>query len=117
MHFHFHIKILLPVFLFLFPALQIIAQPSVPDSISFSRARNNTVALYYQSSGDQSRIYNGTHYPGYPFVFAEGNPFFFTDTEQQASVIYDNVFYQNINLLYDELTDALIMQDENHMIQ
>jgi hypothetical protein len=117
MYFRFQTRILLPVVLFLFPALQIIAQSSTEDSTSFSKARNNATALYYQSSGDQSRLYNGTYYAGYPFVFAEGNPFFLTDKEQQGSVVYDNILYQDINLLYDELTGVLIMQDENHRIQ
>ena len=73
--------------------------------------------IYYQSAGDQSRLYNGTGYAGYPFVFAEGHPFFLTDKKQSSSIIYDKVEYQGVDLLFDEIMGVVIMQDENHRIQ
>jgi len=75
------------------------------------------LAFYYRSAGDQSSLYNGTQYTGYPFVFAAGNPFFLTDKAQRGTIVYDKIVYTDVDLLYDDLMDVLIMQDESHRIQ
>lgn len=117
MYFRSQIRILLPVVFFLLPVTRIFGQSSADDSISFVKTLNNALAIYYQSAGDQSRLFNGTGYTGYPFVFAEGSPFFLTDKGLKGSIIYDKVEYQDVNLLYDDLMGAVIVLDENHRIQ
>ncbi len=117
MYFRSQIRIFLPIIFFLLPVVRIFAQSSVEDSISFTKTLNNALAIYYRSAGDQSRLYNGLPYTGYPFVFAEGYPFFLTDKEQRGSITYDNVEYQGVDLLYDELKGVVIIKDENHRIQ
>jgi hypothetical protein len=111
------IRFFLPAVFFLLPLKQIFAQSSPDDSLSLAKTVNNTLSIYFQSAGDQSRLYNGTEYTGYPFNFAEGSPFFLTNQPQKGSVMYDGVEYRDVNLQYDELSDKIIMQDENHRIQ
>ena len=117
MFFRNQFRYFLPVVFCLLPLTQIFAQSSTDDSLSLIKTINNAVDLYYQSSGDQSRLYNGTEYTGYPFSFVEGSPFFLTNQPQRGSVMYDGVEYRDVNLQYDELSGLLIMQDENHRIQ
>ncbi len=117
MYFRSQIRILLPLIFLQLPVVRIFAQSPADDSISFVKTLNNALAVYYQSAGDQSRLFNGTGYTGYPFVFAEGSPFFLTDKGLKGSILYDKVEYQDVDLLYDELMGAVIVQDENHRIQ
>jgi hypothetical protein len=93
------------------------AQSSADDSMSLAKSVHNALTLYEQSAGDQSRLYNGTEYTGYPFSFTEGSPFFQRGQAQKSSIIYDQVEFRNIGLMYDDLSDRVIMQDENHRIQ
>jgi hypothetical protein len=119
MHFRSQIRIFLPIFFCLLPVVHIYAQSksSGNDSFSLTKTINNALAVYYQSAGDQSRLYNGTEYTGYPFTFAEGSPFFVTGQEQKGSIIYDHIEYRNVDLQYDDMMGSVIMQDENHRIQ
>jgi hypothetical protein len=96
----------------------VIAQLSPDDSIFYQKALNNTVALYYQSTGDQSGLYNGSQYAGYPFNFKDGaHPFFFTNLFSTGSVMYDNILYTHAQLLYDEAGDVLVFRDTSHRLQ
>jgi hypothetical protein len=111
------IKTFLLIISFSSPATKLFAQKNAEDSAIFKNAFNNSVSLYYQSLGDQSGLYNGTKYAGYPFTFSEGIPFFLSNKQQKGSIEYDHVVFQNINLLYDELSGVVIMQDDDHNIQ
>ena len=117
MYLRSQINICLLIFSLPIPFIRIMAQSSSNDSLSLAKTIGNAEALYYQSAGDQSRLYNGTEYTGYPFSFVEGSPFFLTNQPQQGSIMYDQVEYQNVNLLYDDMMGVIIMQDENHRIQ
>jgi hypothetical protein len=102
---------------FLISINNIVAQLSPGDSLFYQKAVSNLVSLYHQSSGDQSGIYSGTQYGGYPFSFTEGHPFFYTDKSGTGSVLYDGVLYENVQLQYDELKEVVVMQDASHRIQ
>ncbi len=113
------IKIIISLFVtsFLLAAINVTAQKNVSDSTILKNNFSNSISIYYQSLGDQSRLYNGTKYAGYPYKFSEGIPFFLSDKLQEGAVAYDDVEFQNIHLQYDELSGAVIMHDENHTIQ
>src|SRR5271154_905382 len=117
MNFRVQIIASLLIIPFSFHTARTVAQSSAADSLVFKKALGNAVASYYQATGDQSRLYNGTQYAGYPFAFTEGTPFFLSDKQQKGSIEYDKVFYKDVSLLYDELSAVLIMQDANHRIQ
>jgi len=117
MNFRSQFKACLLFLLFFLPFIRVIAQSSSDDSLSLVKSINNALTIYYQSAGDQSRLYNGTEYTGYPFSFVEGSPFFLTSQPQRGSIIYDGVEYRDIDLQYDELSGLVILHDENHRIQ
>ncbi len=96
---------------------RIFSQLSTDDSTFYHKAVKNAVALYYHSLGDQSGLYNGSLYTGYSFTFKEGHPFFYTDTFSRGSIVYDNVLYQDVRLLFDEVAEIVILQDASHRIQ
>jgi hypothetical protein len=85
------------------------AQPAQPDSsLSPAAAR---AALYYQSYiGSDAAIYNGCAYqPNYQGV--EGSPYFLSDNLTSGGVVYEDLAYTHLLLLYDALMDQAILSD------
>ena len=93
------------------------AQLSSEDSTSFQQSLTNTINLFHASLGDQTGLYNGRQYAGYPFRFAEGHPFFSTDSAMVGTVVYDDILYPVSSLQYDELSGVLVMRDAHHLIE
>lgn len=98
-------------------ALKTKAQSTLSDSIFYKKAVDNSIAQYHKAIGYQSRLYNGPQYSSYPFVFKEGHPFFNSDMMSNGSIVYENVLYPNIPMLFDEVTDVIVLKDEAHLIQ
>lgn len=94
------------------------AQLSANDSIFFKKVIDNTKAVYFESLGDQSGLFNGSQYAGYAFTFKDGgHPFFYSDVFLKGSIVYDNLMYTQASLLYDEVAEVLLFQDATHRIQ
>ncbi len=77
-------------------------------------AVNNAVSVYYQSLGEQSGIYRGVEYTGYPFVIKTGHQYFENTDPDLGSVFYDGMLYKNIPMWYDLVKNQLIVQYLNH---
>jgi hypothetical protein len=75
------------------------------------------VALYYQSAGDQSRLYTAPNIRGILTLLLKVRPSFAKPQEQKGSIYYDNVEYADVNLICDEMMGVIILKDENHRIQ
>jgi len=70
------------------------------------------VNLFYQAIADNALLYNGTEYinsdpniGGYPFLINEF---------QKSDLVYDNVTYPGVSLLYDILNDRVISPRYNN---
>jgi hypothetical protein len=92
-------------------------QLSNKDSLLLKEALLNVKDVYFNLIGDQAAKYNGSQYPGYTVSFAEGHPYFRENKMSIGSIVYDNIEFNNVNLLYDEVADKLILQDSTHRIQ
>lgn len=93
------------------------AQLSIKDSLVHTAAVKNLVATYHKNIGDQTGKYNGSQNAGYTVSFYEGHPYFFLHELSKGSITYDNVVFDNVELLYDEVKDWVILQDSTHRIQ
>ena len=93
------------------------AQFSIKDSLIYTEAIKNLVATYHNNIGDQTGKYNGSQNAGYTVSFYEGHPYFFKDELSKGSITYDNAVFDNVELLYDEVKDWVILQDSTHRIQ
>ena len=93
------------------------AQLSAKDSLVYTTAVKNLVATYHHNIGDQTGKYNGSQNAGYKVSFYEGHPYFFLHELSKGSITYDNVVFDNVELLYDEVKDWVILQDSTHRIQ
>lgn len=97
---------------------RIAAQSAADDSMLYKKAVYHVISLYHQAIGEQSGLFNGSQYGRYPFLFAAGGyPFFKEDKPGTGSVIYDGILYEQVELQYDEVQEALIMQDSIRRIQ
>jgi hypothetical protein len=95
----------------------VIAQSAESDSLFLQQLTDQTATQYRQMIGRQSRIYNGLQYPGYPYSFVKGHPFFKAEGFRKGAMVYDGIFYNDVQLLYDELSDILIIQLNEQFLQ
>lgn len=104
-------------FILLFYTNNIFAQNSVSDSAFYQQALTDTRAVYHQSFGDQSALYNGQEYADYLFGFENGQPFFYSAEPVMGSIIYDGLTYDSILMRYDEIKDVVAVNHLNDKIQ
>jgi hypothetical protein len=93
------------------------AQSGDTDSNFYHSAVSAAIDLYHRSTGDQSGLYNGALYSGYPFRFKSGTPFFYSDAPESGSILYDGILYENLQLRYDNLKLAVMIKDNGYEIQ
>ena len=101
----------------LFISEKLVAQLNEADSLVYQSALANAVHLYYAKTGDQLLLYNGPMYRGYAYRFRDGSPFFNVEKPDTGSVYYDEKFYEKILLLYNNLDDILLADDNGYLIQ
>jgi len=110
------ITFILPCFI-LFSSKNIFAQNAEHDSSFYQKTLANTSAIYHKSFGSQSALYNGSKYSEYLFAFKEGQPFFYADDPVAGSVFYDGILYDSVTMLYDEIKDVLVINEQSVRIQ
>jgi hypothetical protein len=71
----------------------------------------NTVSLYYKSLGEQSGIYHGPAYIGYPYQLSNGHQFFESPNLTQGTIFYNGMLYQDIPMWYDLVKDEVVVQN------
>lgn len=87
------------------------AQNSIPDSASpaFIAHAGNEYNPFIEK---QSRLYNGIEHLGYSFRI-KGYAYFMQNQLQTGTVVYDELEFTNVPMLYDLLKDQVIVQHFN----
>jgi hypothetical protein len=93
------------------------AQLSSKDSSLLRSSINHVLSLYDQNIGEQSGKFNGSQNIGYPNGVIEKNPYFQSPNFIKGYILYNQVYYPNVNLLYDESADLVVLQDSSHKIE
>jgi hypothetical protein len=93
------------------------AQLNSKDSAFLKQAIQNTIQVYHNGIGDQAAKFNGSQYDGYTVSFSDGHPYFKANMLSKGNIVYDGVLFENVNLLYDEVADCVILQDSTHRIK
>lgn len=93
------------------------AQLSSSDSSFLQTGIKNVLRFYDQNIGEQSGKFNGSQNIGYSNAALEKNPYFNSSQFSAGTILYHHVYYENINLLYDEVADLVILQDSSHKIE
>lgn len=87
------------------------------DSIFYQSALRNTEALYYRQIGAQSGLYNGSIYSAYSYTWKEGSPYFLKEKPSLGSVFYDGLFYDSLQIIYEDLREAVIIENQSLLVQ
>lgn len=87
------------------------AQAILADTAASRLAALNTIEVYYNFMGPESRIYNGIEHIGY--LPMNGHPYYLEETPQTGSVVYENIWYRHIPILYDIVRDELVTSTPN----
>lgn len=110
-------KMFLFIFLFFLFATKSFTQDNYIDSLFYQKATQNTISLYHENIGYHSKLFNGSQYASYPYQFKQGHPFFISDEFENGSLVYNQVLFSNVKLLYNEVSDLLIIKDQTHFTQ
>jgi hypothetical protein len=111
-------KLLLVIGMFTFCfAKQLNAQLNNKDSAFLKQSIQNAIQAYHNGIGDQAAKFNGSQYQGYTVSFSDGQPYFKANVLSKGSIVYDGVLFENVNLLYDEVADCVVLQDSIHRIK
>ena len=87
------------------------------DTLIKDKAVSKAQQVYLNGIADQAAKFNGSQYQGYLVSFQDGHPYFKFDYLSKGSITYDGLIFENLNLLYDEVLDCVVFQDNTHRIQ
>ncbi|WP_205503328.1 hypothetical protein [Rufibacter psychrotolerans] len=82
-------------------------QPSTPYPVS----------LYQQATQPEAHLFNGPEYVDYRRLYREGHQFFLQDQKATGAVHYDGDWYQEVPLLYDVVTDEVVLVKNGVLLQ
>jgi hypothetical protein len=84
------------------------AQNFIGDSLQNSLAASNPVKLYYDAIGENAHIYNGYEYFT-PDRNIKGSPYYLSDSPIPSTFTYDESYYENFPVIYDQVRDLLVI--------
>jgi len=91
--------------------LTIQAQPAARDTSVGDSAYSLAVQQYHAYLDPEPNLYRGGQYAEYGYLLKEGHPFFNDDHFHNGTVVYNGILYDNVQLLFDEVKDLLVMPD------
>lgn len=92
------------------------AQTAQEDSIFYQTAITNTISIYKKQLGDQSPFYNGSRYSPTGFIFRTGSPYFISDSFNPGSVVYDDILFDSVYLMYEDMRELLVARNNNNYL-
>ena len=87
-----------------------VAQMSGADSAMRASAESNAIQLYHRFIANESALYNGQQYIEYDSRIHVGHPYFQSKEFTMASVMYDNILYENVPLKFDIIKKNLVVK-------
>ena len=80
------------------------------DSGDDNKALENAIGLYKAAIKENLGLYSGSLYVGLS-VKTQGFPYFKNEKVTVGNILYDDLYYQNVLLLYDIIKDEVIIED------
>ncbi|MDF2187177.1 hypothetical protein [Paraflavitalea sp. CAU 1676] len=92
------------------------AQDNTTDSSFTASAMHNAVTNYHHYTDKQSRLFNGIEFFGYsPKI--EGIPYYLENTWQRGQIVYDGIFYDTVQMMYDIVKDRVVILHFNNFFR
>lgn len=76
---------------------------------SGKNALNAAQSVYFNSLAEQSGIYRGVEYTGFPYRLNNGHQYFETQFPVMGSVYYDGILYNDIPIWYDLVKNQVVI--------
>jgi len=94
------------------------AQPDSRDSLHPPGAYYNALQLYHQYVTPETGLYRGSEYVQYGYTLKEGHPFFDDGHQQQGTIFYNGILFENLMILYDQVREQVVINDayENYKL-
>ena len=96
------------IFNFFIPT-KCISQLHDEDSSLYHASINNTVAFYHQVLSPEGKLYDGIEYIPYDYQITRGSPYFQSTKYSSGYVVYNNILYENIPLMYDLVKSKVVL--------
>ncbi len=94
------------------------AQPVSPaDSAILSAAVRSSGLQYQQFIGKSAPLYSGLQYVEYVSRINEGHPFLLQPDFVKGTVMYDNILYENVDLMFDLLRNRVVVKDASGLFR
>lgn len=87
------------------------------DSVLYQNAYSNSLSVFNKERGDQSPLYNGRIYKRYVYFVKSGSPYFLSENFGSGWVIYDNILFKNLSMLYEDLRKCVVYKKDSDEIQ
>lgn len=95
-----------------FAGTAVLAQDTATNNNFTAVATHNAVSSYHHYIDKQSRLYSGIEFVGYsPKI--ENIPFFPESTWRRGSIVYDGIFYDTVQMMYDAVKDRVVILHYN----
>ncbi|ALJ00252.1 hypothetical protein [Rufibacter tibetensis] len=75
------------------------------------------IKLYKQGINQESHLYNGPEYVDYRRPARDGHQFFIQDEKSLGKVYYDGAHYEEVPMLYDMVTDEVVIVVNGFLLQ
>lgn len=79
---------------------------------TFDSSYANAISVYKKTIGTNTHLYRGKEYTDYDHRIT-GTPFFNDSYFAKGSIVYDEIFYNNVQLFYDILHDDVVIRNYN----
>jgi hypothetical protein len=97
---------------FFYLLLLLLIPPSTNAQNSFDSSFADAVSVYKKTMGENIHLFNGSEYVDYDHRIS-GNPFFGSLYFADGSIVYDDITYTDIQMIYDMLNDDVIIKNYN----
>lgn len=94
-----------------------ISSLSAKDSLILKNGKASAFKFYEMGIGSQAGKFNGSQAPSYKPAVIEKNPYYAIAAFKEGSIDYENMHYNHVQLMYDEVADVVLLSDSTHQIQ
>lgn len=82
-----------------------------------SAAIKSALSFYRKALKPETGLYNGRQYLSYSATINDGYPYFEYGDVQNGSVVYDNVLYENVPILFDVVKNEIVISDSAQFLK
>ena len=87
-----------------------VAQFNAIDSNFYQKSVSNIISYYHLQLAPEKKLYDGIEYIPYDYRITRGSPYFQSGKYNPGYIVYHNVLFENIPLMYDLVRGVVIIR-------